>query len=660
MNSPLPSARSDAAERAGHPSRWQWYAYRAAIGLIVAAVLGLLWVLERQEIDESRGTLIRDSLWIEQNVQFSLERSVEHLRQLAQDSRGAEFEQARLEARVGDLLPSNPGLVQVLVLDASGAVRASAPAPATKDVLPFDAASVPAYQLARTTGNPTFGPPHLLAREHAVAVFVPYYRGGALAGTVVGVHGLKSMLAGLVPWWLAEKHRVTIRDAAGNVLAAKSNVEAHARAELTHQGALDPPGHGLVLHVESYGSETKLVRNVLAITIVGLAAAVLWSMWSLRRHVQRRVDIEHALRREHAFRKAMEDSLETGMRAVDLEGRIIYVNPAFCRMVGFTEAELIGHPMPPPYWPAEDVSRFTAILNAARDGSPRKPFELELVRRDGTRFDSLTYEAPLVDAQGRQTGWMGSVVDITERKRARELHRQQEEKLAATARLVTMGEMASAIAHELNQPLSAIASYTTGCLNLLAIGAATPPDLKDALSKTSHQAQRAGHIIRRVHEFVRKSEPTRTRVRLGSVLEEAVGFAQADARNRRVRVSSRLSGGDLELDADPVLLQQVLLNLMRNGMEAMAGTAPEQRELTVTATRADGWVTVSVADRGCGLSPEVREQLFEPFFTTKPEGMGMGLNICRSIIEMHRGRVWADSAAGGGTVFSFSLPLEIQ
>ena len=277
---------------------------------------------------------------------------------------------------------------------------------------------------------------------------------------------------------------------------------------------------------------------------------------------------------------------------------------------------------------------------------PRTGLEMKLMRRGGERFDALVYEAPLIDAEGRQRGWMGSVLDITERKRARELVRQREEKLAATARLVTMGEMASTIAHELNQPLSAIASYSTGCVNLLRAGTADPGEIRDALEKTTQQAQRAGRIIRRVHEFVRKSEPSRSRMRLNAVVEEAVGLAEAEARKRRVKIVPQLSPEDPELHADPLLLQQVLLNLVRNGMDAMAETPRDVREITITTERATSSVTVRVADRGCGIAPDVQRQLFEPFFTTKAEGMGMGLNICRSILELHRGRVWAVGLEG--------------
>ncbi len=650
---PAPNDRARLAS-ASAAHGWQWYAPRAAIALFVAALLGLLWVLHRQELDEKRSAVIRDILWLEQNVRFSLSRDLEELAQLGADADGIGTEQ--LELRVGYLLQNSPGLLRVVLLDEAGGVRMGAP-PLAAPGRPFAEASAPAYDLAVATGTAAYGVPHPSPQGHVLEVFVPCYRGGRRVGTAVGVYGLQSMLTAVVPWWLAEKHLVTLRDAGGAVLAAKSNVEAQ-QPELSHQVPLDPPGHGLLLHVESYGGETQLLRNVLAAALVSLAAAVLWNVWALRRHVRRRLATEEALRAEHAFRKAMEDSLHTGMRAVDLEGRVVYVNPAFCNMVGYTAAELIGRPGQP-YWPPEERAQILGALRAAREpGAPPAGIEMKLMRRSGERFDALMYEAPLIDAEGRQTGWMGSVLDITERKRARELARQQEEKLAATARLVTVGEMASTIAHELNQPLSAIASYTTGCLNLLEDGIVPREELRGALQKTAQQAQRAGRIIRRVHDFVRKSEPSRTPVRVNAVVEEAVGFADAEARKRRVRVRAHLAEADPEVQADAVLLQQVVLNLLRNAMDAMAATPPEQRELRVVTEAGPSSVTVSIADRGCGLSPEIRGHLFEPFFTTKTEGMGMGLNICRSIMELHRGRVWAEENPEGGTVFSFSLPLD--
>lgn len=640
------------------PSSWPLYATRVAVGLSFAAVLGLLWILHRQELEDHRADLIRDVLWVEQNVQFNLDRDVARLRQLTQDLPGAD--QAQLELRAKHLLPSSPGLLEVVLLDAGGRLRASAPAPERiRPGAPWvEPRAETAWRLACSTGRAAYAPPAPAAGDTQFEVFVPYYQGGALAGTAVGIYGLKAILSGVIPWWLTEKYRLTLRDGSGNVLASKSNVEA-TRPALTWQVALEPPGHGLILHVESYGSQTKLVRNLLTAVIFTLAGVLLLNLRSLRTHVRRRVATEKALQEEHAFRKAMEDSIHTGMCAVDLAGRIVYVNPAFCKMVGYSDAELVGHASPQEFWPTEDRGRIDLALRTARAaGTPDVGIELNLVRRSGERFDVLLYEAPLIDARGQQAGWMGSAVDITERKRAREETRRQEERVSASARLVTMGEMASAIAHELNQPLSAIASYTAGCLNLLDAGPRPANDLREALQKTAQQAERAGRIIRRVHAFVRKSEPTRTAVRINAVVAEAVDFAEAEARKRRVKIATRLSADDPELQADPLLLQQVLLNLLRNGMDAMSATPPEERRILVTTERTGQLLLVGVEDRGCGLTPEVKERLFDPFFSTKAEGMGMGLNICRSIMELHRGRVWAEPGPEGGTAFFLALPVE--
>jgi two-component system sensor histidine kinase DctS len=378
--------------------------------------------------------------------------------------------------------------------------------------------------------------------------------------------------------------------------------------------------------------------------------------------MKQRSRAEEALRAEHALRMAMEDSLTVGMRARDLEGKIIYVNPAFCRMTGFSSEELVDRTPPMPYWVPEQLDETMALHQAVLDGkAPPDGFEITFQRKDGERFQALIYEAPLIDGNGSHTGWMASVLDVTERRRAEEMARQQQEQLQHTARLVTMGEMASTLAHELNQPLAAIASYNAGCLNLVASGHAMPEDLRPALEKLGVQAQRAGRIIRRVHDFVRKSEPQRIPCDLREIVDDCLGFVEADARKRRVAIEAELPAAPQVL-ADRLMLEQVLLNLIRNGMEAMAATPVGSRVLSVRLEPGDGEVAVVVSDNGCGLTPEAREKMFTAFFTTKPEGLGVGLSICRSIIEFHRGRLWAEenprSPTGTGTIFRFTLPLE--
>ena len=400
---------------------------------------------------------------------------------------------------------------------------------------------------------------------------------------------------------------------------------------------------------------------LLIASIVLLAGIIVWSVWQLRRQLVRRVSAEQALRRESSFRKAMEDSLLTGLRARDLDGCITYVNPAFCKMVGYSPEELIGRLPPMPYWDPDHLERTQEVHDMILSGAaPPEGVELRLRRKNGERLDALIFEAPLIDAAGRHTGWMGSLLDITEQKRARELGRQQEERLQATSRLVTMGEMASTLAHELNQPLAAIASYNTGCLNRLEQAAIDRDELRDIHAKLGRQARRAGEIIRRVHDFVRRAEPKREALDFNTVIREAIGLIEADAHKRRMRIETDLAPRLPDIPADPVMIEQVIVNLVRNGMDAMHDNPPGRRTVRVATREEGGQLVVQVADSGRGIDADTARRLFEPFFTTKPEGMGMGLNICRSIAELHHGRLGFESNPDGGTIFILSFPVELS
>jgi two-component system sensor histidine kinase DctS len=261
---------------------------------------------------------------------------------------------------------------------------------------------------------------------------------------------------------------------------------------------------------------------------------------------------------------------------------------------------------------------------------------------------------------------MSSVLDITDRKRAEELSRRQQEKLETSARLATMGEISSMLAHELNQPLAAISSYTAGALNVLARAAdgATLDAgmLKRALEQANTQARRAGQIIRSVHEFVKKREPRRETVAVQHVVDGIRALIELQARQSYVTLRVECPPDLPPVLADRVLLEQVLLNLTRNAIEAMQAAEPARRILSITAAEidaaaADRRVVVSVIDNGHGIAPDVAERLFSPFFSTKAEGMGMGLSICRTAIEFHGGTLSHADNPGGGTVFSFSLQL---
>jgi C4-dicarboxylate-specific signal transduction histidine kinase len=218
-----------------------------------------------------------------------------------------------------------------------------------------------------------------------------------------------------------------------------------------------------------------------------------------------------------------------------------------------------------------------------------------------------------------------------------------------------MGEMASSLAHELNQPLGAITSYLTGSINLLERGDASRQEIAAALAKASAQAQRAGHVIRRVHEFVRKQEPNRVPIEVAALLEDCRALIDLQARRLGFQVTVSTEPGLAPILGDAVLLQQVILNLTRNGIDAMAAAEPSRRVLEIEASRLGPRVRIAVRDHGAGIDESLGEQVFSPFFTTKSEGMGMGLSICRSIVELHDGRI-GYRRLEEGTEFEIQLP----
>jgi two-component system sensor histidine kinase DctS len=619
---------------------WYWMLPRVAVVLFLATIAAFVWWLHRNDLEEQRATMISDVLWMEQDLRFHLDRNAEQIARIGQEATDRGLTPQDIELRKRSLISNGHGLLRIDALPALD---------------PSDSELSARARLARQLGRAVYLTPYSVDGQDVLFdVLVPL---GDNAGWMRGTYSIGRMLAQSVPWWFAERYKLDVIDHTEKVLASKSRIAAH-NEDLNYSLALDPPGNGLRLRVNAYRGETRLLPALLGGTIVGLALMMLWSLWALRRHLARRLAAEQALREEHTFRSAMENSLIIGLRARDLSGRITHVNPAFCRMVGWTAEELMAMRPPMPYWAPEEAEHIRALHDGILAGSATAHggLELKFVRRSGERFDVLISEAPLIDADGRHVGWMSSVLDITERKQAEELYRQQQEQLQFTGRLITMGEMASTLAHELNQPLSAISSYSTACLNMVEGGQGTLSDLKEPLSKMNMQARRAGTIIRRVHEFVRRSEPQRVTCSLNGIVEDAVALIEADARKRNIHISTALSGALPDIQADRVMIEQVLLNLIRNGMDAMAGSSAEKRLLLIRTGIDGDDVQVTVLDNGQGIAPEIAEKLFAPFFTTKPDGMGMGLNICRSIVEQHQGRLWFEAAEGGGTVFILRLP----
>ncbi|SFH88912.1 two-component system, LuxR family, sensor histidine kinase DctS [Collimonas sp. OK307] len=635
--------------------------------LFLSVLLWLPWQAQHMEANDRQKQLIADTLWVEQAIHFQLSRNEENLHTISDEIINGSLSDKKLRDRVSTLLRSNRELSRIVWLDENDRQVVSTN-DTTVTLNDFSSVSRLAAADARTLKKPQYGQPATpssVPGPMTMDYHLPLYAGNHYLGSLIATYQTSAILEEMVPWWFAQENEIVLTDSNENIID-KRMAGGAGRNVYTYSRVLDLPGTSLILRTNSVKGTPKILSNLLVISVIVLSMGLLWSLWALRRDINRRLATEEALLQQVSFRTAMENSLVTGLRARDLDGRVTYVNPAFSQMVGYSQQDLVGKMPPMPYWAPEAMSEYQQRLAQRLAGNVTpQGFETIFQRADGTRFPVLIFESPLVNENGKQTGWMGSVLDISERKAIEEINRQQHEKLQFSARMASMGEIASTLAHELNQPLAAISSYTTGALNLLnnsvaGTGGINPEILKTALEKASAQAQRAGQIIRSVHAFVKQREPSREPVTIQELLDSAMPLVELQAHQFSVVPHYRIAADLPAVLADRTLLEQVLLNLTRNAIEAMQDCAPERRVLRIVAaldsTMPVPHVTVSVIDQGHGIPQEVVERLFSPFFSTKAEGMGMGLNICRTAVEFHGGTLTHADNPGGGAVFRFSLP----
>jgi two-component system, LuxR family, sensor kinase FixL len=397
------------------------------------------------------------------------------------------------------------------------------------------------------------------------------------------------------------------------------------------------------------------VINALAFALVGVGAS--WRGELLHRaRLSAIASAEEAHARE-AHVKSILDTVPDAMIVIDERGLIQSFSAAAERLFGYSAAEVAGKNvkllMPSPYQEEHDGY----IARYLRTGERRIIGVGRVVV--GQRKDGSTFPMELSVGEmrtGHERFFTGFVRDLTEHQQTEARLQELQAELVHVSRLTAMGEMASALAHELNQPLSAIANYMKGSRRLLenSTGENTG-QVRDAMDKAAEQALRAGQIIRRLRDFVARGESERRVEDVKKLVEEASALALVGAKDRGVRVRFEFDPRVDFVLADKVQIQQVLLNLMRNAIEAMEET--DRRELVVsTAEKSDGMVEISVADTGPGIAPEISAQLFQPFITSKAHGMGVGLSISRTIVEAHGGTIGPRPNPGGGTIFSFTLP----
>ena len=766
---------------------WLWLAPYVAIGVFALAMLIVTGLLQWREQDTARSALEGDLHWAERTLESRLRSHQDFLEELGREQEFRQLTYEAFQVKASRYVRDNPELEAIIWVSTDGKVEWVAPNEATTTFVGEQLAEnrMVALQEALLTHRLVFSKDYVgNHRGPTHDLILPVQQGRADFGAFVAIQSLEGLLRNTLPTVFTTRYALSVVDTEQREVFSNTSIKPTER-QISGTITLDLPNNRLGLNIFAYRGGNAWLPYLPATLIIVLTLIASITLVQLRRHARHRADTEEQLRAAYAFRQAMAQSMVTGLRAIDLEGRITFVNAAFCRMTGFDEDELVGIAPPYPYWPNEEFTKLQRNIDQALAGqAPAAGFEMRIMRKNGERFDVRLYFSPLIDTNGLQIGWMASMNDITEPKRVRveleraherfvtvidgldtavhvadvqtgeilfanrafqnifgfdtvgrdstavtascrpaaeqlscdpttlsseelpcelfdgelqhtlsghwyhlherairwvdgrtvrvrigaditdrkhidEVNLQQQKRLEQTSRLITMGEMASSLAHELNQPLSAIANYCAGCVKRMQAGNYRFEDLLAAMQKASEQAERAGKIIRRMRDMVKKSDPVRLPVPLDELVDEARAFADIEAQRNGTQIVVDIPENLPKIVVDRIMIEQVLLNLIKNGIEAMNDVPFERRRLTLQARLLDErLLEIAISDQGHGLVEEDVEKIFAPFYTTKPEGMGIGLAICRSIIEFHQGRLWVEPRREGGTVFRFTVPIE--
>jgi two-component system, LuxR family, sensor histidine kinase DctS len=621
--------------------------------------------LQTFESEEEQRRKTADSQWLEQAARFHFRRLEDDLQVLAHRTRDASRPVPAIAAQPEDgdiqagLLLREPGVVQVHGWLAAGApLKASAIGQAMQvdaERQPGNADMLAVMQdVARELRRPAYGGPLLIAapqsgasQQHVVWLAVPIFDRGAFSGNYLARLSLEAAVRALIPAWFNDDHEVTL-------MSETELAQARRDPSPPDQAFLELPGIDLALQVRTTRSDSPTVPRTFFLVALVCLLGMLGALYALRRDFLKRQGIEAQLKAQVALRMAMENAATIGLRAWDRQGRILYVNRAFSQMVGFEPEELIGRSAPMPYWPQAKVAELDLLhRDVTSQGTDQAGIEVQFQHKSGHLVDALVHEAPLTTADGEALGWMSSVLDISERKRAERMAARQQEKLEASGRLVAMGEVASTLAHELNQPLGALSGFANGLLNRLRQGRLSDEELVGVVERMQQLSAKAGRIIQRVNAFARRREMSRQRVDVNAFVRRVVEPLQ---RQRPGLIRLRLVNKPVWIEADALLLEHALSNLVNNA-EHWAQQGERLPLVQVALEDGDTHCLIVVSDSGPGVALDQRDQVFNAFFSGKDDGMGMGLAICRSVIEAHHGAIdVVPSKELGGACFTVKIP----
>ena len=787
----------------------------AAVVLFLAAVLAAFAYLRFEEVAREREAINRDVEYTQQRLRLRLLEQQEQLMRFAREISSRELSLNDFLTRAEAFVNLYPELQSLSWIDDRQKIRATYNAASLSKRFQKsmggsieDQETQAYYSLTRDVLLPIYSKPHVQKDMAAhLQLHLPLIEKARFKGDLLVEYSVDALFRYGVPNEITSKYAMSLLDGEGTLLAGTSISEDKLKRHLlpwsspvnTYEMPVSPVGNGMKIRGLAYRTSLGVIGSGLFWLVMVLSAITAWLLLANWGHTRRRIQAQDALVQETAFRRAMESSMLTGMRAMDMQGRITYVNAAFCSLTGWSEEDLVGTSAPFPYWPSDDYDLLRTRLSEELAGRVQPSgIQFRVKRKDGTIIEARLYVSPLINAFGQQTGWMTSMTDVTEPTRVREQlaasherfttvlealdasisvaplgsdelvfanklyrlwfgtkakgHLQlveeagvptpatsdetrdvvdafaglptdhlsdketesaevylgslgrwlevrtrylswvdgrlaqmviatditarrmaeeqsevQAERAQASSRLITMGEMASSVAHELNQPLTAINNYCNGMVSRIKSDQITKDELLGALEKTARQAHRAGQIIHRIRAFVKRSEPNRSVSTVAVMVGEAVELAEIELRRRNVKLTQYVAPGMPNLLVDPILIEQVLLNLLKNAVESVdtAQRPTSQRivKLRVAPTQVEDKPVIEfkVIDSGNGIAPEVMARLYEAFYSTKAEGMGIGLSLCRSIVESHMGRMKAENLYNGdavtGCCFTFWIPI---
>ena len=611
---------------------WAWaWPLVLALAFTSALAFWLRWS-DEQDREEERRTLIRDVLTLQSRIDEWLTNENAEIRNLA-DTLPMNVDDASLMQESAVIKGLRRLWLSVTVIDPTSRLRAHVPP-----------------QFPNTERAPTG---ESLDEGGLSAHLTTPLRGG---GRVIVRFAPNTLLRLTVPWWLSRKYEVRLIDAYGQRIATLGDTIASSR-NASYRVSIEPQLSDTYLELTARDARAAWWRTLPVAMAVGFLLLSAAASWSLRRQMRGAAQAEERWRTEAAWRRAIEDSLTVGLRGRDVDGRLVHVNRRFCDLVGFSAEELLGKLPPMPYWLPDSVEdSMQRHLRNMAGNAPREGYEARWMRSDGSTIDVMIFEAPLVNAQGVHQGWMGSIVDITARKKLEERERRQIETLGNQARLTMLGEVGSALAHQLNQPLTAVAGYNAGVLRSLERMGFDDASVLEAIRRTGVQVEEAGRVVQRIRGFLTRQAPQREPCDLKIIVQRALQLVRRDTDRLGMEIKVDIAAQLPPVMADQVLIEQILINLLRNAMDAMTDTTSPV--LMVSACMAGArFVRVDVEDNGPGLGNHTLEDLARPFHTTKTDGMGMGLSICRSIVEAHFGAMEATAGTLGGARFSFTLPV---